>query len=114
MAFVTLRNTALVEPNINMKLNNRFWENTGIFLAAVICISYGIQMIVKSEYITWTNSWTLQYTGGGGEFLILFGVAFFILFYFKLSPFGRFRKFFEKNQIKKTQRNDCKTDENQK
>lgn len=54
----------------------------------------GIKMIVEDKVAFGYNR-ALQPSGYGGHFLILIGIIGLVATYFNLSPFGKFRQFFE-------------------
>ncbi|MEM9832382.1 MAG: hypothetical protein AAF944_17250 [Bacteroidota bacterium] len=61
----------------------------------------GVKMIVEDKVAFGYNR-ALQPSGYGGHLLIIAGIIFLVVTYFSLSPFSKFRQFFEgKPEVKK-------------
>ena len=83
------------EPTKNKKDNDHTWSLMGSLLLSIAFIGYGIIMIANGIYRGGISSYTLKYTATGGELLILVGLVFLYVCYHSISPYSKFRQFFE-------------------
>ncbi len=79
---------------------DRVWGLVGMIVFSLFLIGWGIYLMVSNKYAKGYDHYTQQATGSGGEYFILFGIIFGIVTYFTLSPFSKFRSFFERRRKK--------------
>ena len=72
------------------KYGDIFW-----FIISLLLILMGIYLIVEDKAILSRNQRFQKDTVYGGYFLIILGAIFSLVWFYTISPFSSFRKFFE-------------------
>jgi NhaP-type Na+/H+ or K+/H+ antiporter len=81
----------------------KFFEVLGFFVLSTIFILIGIYMSMNNIAIIGTKR-NLELNVVGGSSIIFVGLIFLYVSYHSLSPFSKFRSFFEENNFFKRKR----------
>ena len=76
----------------------KFLEFLGFFLISILLILIGIYLLINNNAIIGTKR-NLELNVVGGPLIIFVGLIFLYVSYHSLSPFGKFRRFFEGNNF---------------
>lgn len=67
----------------------------------ILFIAIGLAWVIKGFYGVGISSWTMKYTATGGELFIFVGLIFLYVSYHSISPYSKYRKFFEGRKKRK-------------
>ena len=76
-----------------------------VFAYAIIFTGFGIYLIIRNKYTIGIDHLTQKGTATSGHYFLLFGLIFFVVAYFTLSPYSKVRGFFENRRKTKKKKN---------